>query len=158
VQDLSLDDYDDPNFDPTATLLQDESPYVEVRAAVANTDDPRMPSSTFRAWTIGLIWTILLSGINQALFFRYPTVGIDTVRDKWSPKVILRTDWYGQIVALLLSFPMGKAWARYTPNVSIFGISLNPGPFTIKEHVIIVAMSSIISNGGPAYAVGTDRI
>ena len=92
MQDLSLDDYDDPNFDPTATLLLDESPYVEVRAAVANTDDPKMPSSTFRAWTIGLIWTILLSGINQALFFRYPTVGIDTVRDKWSPKVILRTD------------------------------------------------------------------
>jgi hypothetical protein len=51
---------------------------------------------------------------------------------------------------------MGKAWARYMPNVSIFGISLNPGPFTIKEHVIIVAMSSI--NDGPAYAVGTDRI
>ncbi|KAH9979450.1 hypothetical protein BGW80DRAFT_1455163 [Lactifluus volemus] len=44
VDNLSLDDYDDPNFDPTVTLLTDESPYFEVRAAVANTDDPRMPS------------------------------------------------------------------------------------------------------------------
>jgi OPT oligopeptide transporter protein len=51
---------------------------------------------------------------------------------------------------------MGKAWARYMPNVSIFGISLNPGPFTIKEHVIIVIMSDVY--GGPAYAVGTDLI
>jgi hypothetical protein len=92
VQELSLDDYDDPNFDPTATLLQDESPYVEVRAAVANTDDPRMPSSTFRAWTIGLIWTILLSGINQVLFFRSPTVEISGVRVKQSSKIIPRTD------------------------------------------------------------------
>jgi hypothetical protein len=82
VQELSLDDYDDPNFDPTATLLLDESPYVEVRAAVANTDDPKMPSSTFRAWAIGLIWTILISGINQVLFFRSPTIGIDLVRAK----------------------------------------------------------------------------
>jgi hypothetical protein len=79
VQDLTLDDYDDSNFDPTATLLQDESPYFEVRAAVANTDDPRMLSSTFRAWVIGLIWTVLLSGANQVLFFRSPSVEINLV-------------------------------------------------------------------------------
>jgi hypothetical protein len=36
---------------------------------------------------------------------------------------------------------MGKAWAHYMPNVSIFGISLNPGPFTIKEHVIAMAIT-----------------
>ena len=56
-----------------------------------------------------------------------------------------------QLVLLLLSFPMGKLWARYAPNVSIFGISLNPGPFTVKEHVIITIMSSVGST--PAYAV-----
>ncbi|KAH9979452.1 OPT oligopeptide transporter [Lactifluus volemus] len=124
VDDLSLDDYDDPNFDPTATIFQDESPYFEVRAAVANTDDPRMPSSTFRAWAIGLIWAILIPGIDQVFEFRYPTASIDI------------------IFILLLSLPMGKAWAHYMPNVSIFGISLNPGPFTIKEHVVIVAMAN----------------
>jgi hypothetical protein len=40
-----------------------------------------------------------------------------------------------QIVAQLLSFPMGKAWAKLVPNVKVFGVSLNPGPFSIKEHV-----------------------
>ena len=34
---------EDPNFDPGALLLEDESPYPEVRSAVANTDDPEMP-------------------------------------------------------------------------------------------------------------------
>ena len=46
---------------------------------------------------------------------------------------------------------MGKLWARYVPNVSLFGISLNPGPFTVKEHVIITIMSKI--GATPAYAV-----
>ncbi|KAH9979445.1 hypothetical protein BGW80DRAFT_1557117 [Lactifluus volemus] len=66
VDDFSLDDYDNPNFDPTATLLQDESAYVEVRAAVSNivTDNPRMPSWIFRTWAIGLIWAILLSAMD----------------------------------------------------------------------------------------------
>ena len=41
----------------------------------------------------------------------------------------------------MLSFPIGNAYARYLPNVSFFGIPLNPGPFTIKEHVIITIMA-----------------
>ena len=57
------------------------------------------------------------------------------------------------MVPLLLSYPIGKAWARYLPNVSLFGMSLNPGPFTIKEHVIITIMATV--SDGPAYAVCT---
>jgi hypothetical protein len=44
---ISLYGYDDPNFDPTATLLEDGSPYPEVWSAIANTDDPAMSSSIF---------------------------------------------------------------------------------------------------------------
>jgi OPT oligopeptide transporter protein len=40
------------------------------------------------------------------------------------------------------------------PNISLVGISLNPGPFTIKEHVIVTLIATA---GGPAgYAVGTE--
>ncbi|KAF8493699.1 OPT oligopeptide transporter protein-domain-containing protein [Russula emetica] len=123
AMDTTVDDNDDPNFDPTAPALEDESPYPEVRSAVANTDDPTMPTSTFRAWVIGLIWAVL----------RYPYVSID------------------QFVPMLLSLPIGKAWARYLPNISFFGIPLNPGPFTIKEHVIITIMAGV--GAGPAYAI-----
>jgi OPT oligopeptide transporter protein len=49
---------------------------------------------------------------------------------------------------------MGKAWAYYMPNVSIFGISLNPGPFTIKEHVVAMAMFGV--GATPPYSVGVD--
>ena len=51
---------------------------------------------------------------------------------------------------------MGKLWARYVPKVSIFGISLNPGPFTVKEHVIIYIMSN--TGGVPAYAVSVTPV
>ena len=40
---------------------EDDSPYPEVRAAVANTDDPTIPASTIRAWVLGLIWAIVLA-------------------------------------------------------------------------------------------------
>ena len=73
-------DYDDPNFDPMAFVLEDESPYPEVRSAVSNTDDPSMLSSTFRAWFLGLIWAVLIPGVDQFFFFRYPSVGINEVR------------------------------------------------------------------------------
>lgn len=129
-------DHDDPNFDPTAVALEDESPYPEVRSAVANTDDPTMPSSTFRAWVIGIIWAILIPGVNQFFFFRFPSVTIT------------------QIVPQLLSFPICKAWARYLPNVTLFGLEVNPGPFTIKEHVIVTIMAGV----GAQSAYATDIV
>ena len=51
---------------------------------------------------------------------------------------------------------MGKLWARYVPKVSIFGMSLNPGPFTIKEHVVVIIMTNIGS--GRAYAVSVTLV
>ncbi|KAI0245626.1 hypothetical protein BJV78DRAFT_1365279 [Lactifluus subvellereus] len=69
VDGINLDNYDDPNFDPTGSILQDDSPpYAEVRSAVANTDDPIMPSSTFRAWVVGIILVVLISVVNQVFW------------------------------------------------------------------------------------------
>ncbi|KAF9046946.1 OPT oligopeptide transporter [Hymenopellis radicata] len=114
--------FDDPNIDRSRDFdFDDESPYPEVRSAVANTDDPDMPASTLRVWVIGLIWAIILPGINQFFLFRYPSVFV------------------GGIVAQLMTFPIGRAVARFTPRWKIFGISLNPSPFTVKEHVLITA-------------------
>ncbi|KAI0286278.1 OPT oligopeptide transporter [Russula brevipes] len=136
VDDITIDNFDDPNFDPMAAEVEDESPYPEVRSAVSNTDDPDMPASTLRAWVVGLMWSVFIPGINQFFFFRYPSVTI------------------GAIVPQLLTFPLCKALARYLPNVSIFGMPLNPGPFTIKEHVIITIMAGI----GATSAYATDIV
>ncbi|KAF8063463.1 OPT oligopeptide transporter [Lyophyllum atratum] len=124
----ALPEFDDPNIDKDAALagiLEDDSPYPEVRSAVANTDDPSIPVSTIRSWTLGMIWAILVPGLNQFFFFRYPSVTVTG------------------IVAQLLSFPIGRAWARFMPNVKIFGLELNPGPFSIKEHVLITIMATV---------------
>jgi OPT family small oligopeptide transporter len=131
----ALPEFDDPNLDKDAAIagiLEDDSPYPEVRSAVANTDDPTIPVGTLRAWTLGLFWAIIIPGLNQFFFFRYPAVNVSS------------------IVAQLLTFPLGRAWARWFPNVSLFGIHLNPGPFSIKEHVLITIMAGV--GAGSAYA------
>ncbi|TFK24480.1 OPT oligopeptide transporter [Coprinopsis marcescibilis] len=136
---LALPDFDDPNIDRDAAIqgvLEDDSPYPEVRSAVANTDDPDLPVSTIRAWVLGLAWAILISGLNQFFFFRYPAVTITG------------------IVAQLLIFPMGKLWAKVVPNFKIFGKELNPGPFSIKEHVL----STIMAIVGAYSAYATDIV
>jgi len=122
-KDLTGAGFDDPNLDKEHLSLEDESPYPEVRSAVANTDDPTIPVATLRAWVIGIIWSILIPGLNQFFFFRYPSVTITG------------------IVAQLLSFPIGRAAAAFLPNWSIFGLKLNPGPFTVKEHVLVTVRS-----------------
>ena len=126
-------EFDDPNLDKSALALEDDSPYPEVRSAVANTDDPSIPVSTLRSWVIGLIFAIVMSGLNQFFFFRYPSVTITSV------------------VAQLISFPVVRLWARVVPSVKIFGVAINPGPFTIKEHVLITIMAGV--GAGSAYAV-----
>ncbi|KAG6875988.1 hypothetical protein C0992_001531, partial [Termitomyces sp. T32_za158] len=117
--DITGAQFEDPNLDREHLALEDDSPYPEVRSAVANTDDPDMPVSTLRAWFIGILWAVLIPGVNQFFFFRFPSVTVTG------------------IVAQLLSFPIGRAVAAWVPDWTIFGIRLNPGPFTVKEHVLI---------------------
>ncbi|OJT15535.1 Sexual differentiation process protein isp4 [Trametes pubescens] len=118
-------DFFDPNYDTDITWLEDDSPYPEVRSAVANYDDPSMPVNTLRAWVLGIFWAIIIPGVNEFYYFRYPSIMVTG------------------IVAQLVSFPMGRAWARWMPAVKIFGVSLNPGLFTIKEHVLITIMGGV---------------
>ncbi|KAF8195689.1 OPT oligopeptide transporter [Mycena galopus ATCC 62051] len=137
--DAGVPEFDDPNMYPdegATGLTEDDSPYPEVRSAVANTDDPTIPVSTIRAWTLGLIWAIIVPGLNQFFFFRYPSVTVTG------------------IIAQLLSFPLGRLWARVVPNYKIFGMELNPGPFTIKEHVLVTIMATV----GYSSAYATDII
>ncbi|KZP16413.1 OPT oligopeptide transporter [Athelia psychrophila] len=135
----AIPEFEDPNLDQdeaVAGVLEDDSPYPEVRSAVANTDDPSIPVATIRSWVLGMAWAIIIAGLNQFFFFRYPSVNISS------------------IVAQLLSFPVGRAWAKFMPNVKIFGMSLNPGPFTIKEHVFVTICATV----GAQSAYATDII
>ncbi|KAF8078330.1 OPT oligopeptide transporter [Lyophyllum atratum] len=120
----------------TAIEFDDESPYPEVRAAVASVDDPLMPVNTFRMWFLGLFFTIAVSGTNQLFSLRYPSVFITG------------------IVAQLLALPLGKGLELILPttrfNTLGYVWSFNPGPFSIKEHVCITVMANVVVAG--AYA------
>lgn len=72
---------------------------------------------------------MLLAFINQLFSIRQPSI------------TVLAN------VAQLLSFPLGKLWDKVMPDwgVTLFGsrISLNPGPFNKKEHMLITIMANV---------------
>ncbi|KAK1423781.1 hypothetical protein QVD17_19089 [Tagetes erecta] len=124
---------DEQNPFPSTAIDEDDdgvSPVEEVRLTVTNTDDPTLPVWTFRMWFLGLISCALLSFFNQ--FFSYRT----------EPLVITQT------IVQVATLPIGHFLAAVLPETKFqFGsksFTLNPGPFNMKEHVLI----SIFANGG----------
>ncbi|GJJ72157.1 hypothetical protein EMPS_04514 [Entomortierella parvispora] len=116
---------------------EDDSPIEEVRVTISNTDDPSIPCNTFRMWSLGLLWTCVVSFVNQFFYLRQIQIQL------------------GYAVCALLSLPMGHFMAKVLPtrqwNTFGYKWSLNPGPFSIKEHVLIGTM--VACNTGTAYAV-----
>lgn len=114
---------------------EEDSPYPEVRAAVRNYDED-LPCNTVRAWTIGLFLVIVGASMNTIFSLRSPSISLSS------------------LIAQIIAWPMGHGWAKVMPTrkFSFFGIpwTLNPGPFNIKEHTIIVVMASV--SFGVAYA------
>ncbi|WWC92468.1 OPT family small oligopeptide transporter [Kwoniella dendrophila CBS 6074] len=112
-----------------AILVTENSPYAEVRAVVENTDDPDMPSFTFRTWFIGIIYVVIGAFINQLFVIRQPNITVSSE------------------VAQLLAYPAGKLCEKVFPDWSftLFGKrhSLNPGKFNKKEHMLITIMATV---------------
>ncbi|XP_074275815.1 oligopeptide transporter 4-like [Silene latifolia] len=130
----------DPETPKKGIDEDDISPIEQVRLTVTNTDDPSLPIWTFRMWFMGLLSCALLSFLNQ--FFSYRT----------EPLIIT------QISVQVATLPIGHFMAAVLPTTQ-FRIpgcgsqtfSLNPGPFNIKEHVLI----SIFANAGSAFGYGS---
>lgn len=125
---------------------EEASPIEQVRLTVPTGDDPTLPVWTFRMWTIGLFSCALMSFLNQ--FFSYRT----------EPLIVT------QITVQVASLPIGHFMARVLPSRR-FPVparlgggewSLNPGPFNMKEHVLIsiFANAGYAFGNGNAYAVG----
>lgn len=142
----------------------EQSSYEETLGVILNTDDPNILCLTVRSCICGLLFMILFSVVRQYFAFRV------------SGSVLSSTLIVG------LSYPIGRFLAWILPKRiwfagRRFAFSLNPGPFTMKEHTIIynmVWLSSIdtvplnifsqlhiLSNNGvkdippmPPYAVG----
>lgn len=70
----------------------DNSPYAQVRASVAPTDDVTLSINTPRMWTLSILFAILGSSTNLFFSLRYPSVSITP------------------LIALLLVHPLGLLW------------------------------------------------
>ncbi|KAL9115795.1 MAG: hypothetical protein Q9227_000163 [Pyrenula ochraceoflavens] len=102
-------------------IAGEHSPYAEVRAVVPEVDDPALPVNTLRMWLLGIVFTMLGSGINQFFSLRYPGVHIVA------------------LVAELLAYPIGVFLAKVLPICF-----LNPDrTFNIKEHAVVTIMSNV---------------
>ncbi|KAI2385055.1 hypothetical protein LOY90_006323 [Ophidiomyces ophidiicola] len=117
----------------------EDSPYPEVRAAVRNTDGGEV-ANTVRAWILGIFFVTVGSGLNMFLSMRSPAIT------------------FPSIVVQLLVYPIGCFWAKVAPRTVFhtFGRNwtLNPGPFSIKEHAVITIMANISLD----YAYSTDAL
>ncbi|KAG0240840.1 hypothetical protein BGW41_006595 [Actinomortierella wolfii] len=134
---MTKEKHDDTEQPPVSIDCEEESPIEEVRVTIPNWDDPSLPCNTFRAWFLGIGFAAAIAYVNQFLYMRHTGV------------------YVGHAVTALLSLPLGHLMARTLPTTrySLFGFTftLNPGPFSIKEHVVIGTMTSL--NAFNAYAV-----
>ncbi|KAJ1268282.1 hypothetical protein BS78_07G123400 [Paspalum vaginatum] len=104
-----------------------DHPIEEVRNTVPITDDPSEPCLTFRTWVIGMSSCVMLAFVNEFFNYRSSQLSIGTV--------------LVQIAAL----PIGRLMASTLPERPIrvpltggrLSFSLNPGPFSLKEHCLV---------------------
>ncbi|XP_078430059.1 oligopeptide transporter 7-like [Wolffia australiana] len=117
---------------------EENSPIEQVALTVPVTDDPDTPVLTFRMWVLGTFSCVLLSFLNQFFWYRKEPLSISSVS------------------AQIAVVPLGRLMASSLPSRlffkgSRFEFSLNPGPFNVKEHVLITIFAN--SGAGSVYAI-----
>ncbi|KAH0700153.1 hypothetical protein KY284_014368 [Solanum tuberosum] len=116
----------------------DDSPVEQVALTVPITDDSTLPVVTFRMWVLGSIACFLLSFLNQFFWYRSEPLTITSIS--------------AQIAVVPLGHLMAKGITdRVFFKGSKWEFTLNPGPFNVKEHVLITIFAN--SGAGNPYAI-----
>ncbi|KIY50624.1 OPT superfamily oligopeptide transporter [Fistulina hepatica ATCC 64428] len=102
---------------------------------ISTRDDPSLPSITFRSLFLGIGLSAFASVLATIYTFKPQNASVS------------------QLFVLIIAYVLGEAMASMTPRTSYWKY-INPGPFNIKEHTVIVIMSSTASN----VAVGMEII
>lgn len=117
-----------------------DDPMHLVSKAVPEDDDPTLPALTWRAIAIGSFFCVMGAAISQLFFYKSN-----------SPS-------FSSYFVILVSLPIGKWLARKLPDVAVqvgpWSFELNPGPFSIKEHVLV----AVIASSGATSAYASDII
>ncbi|KAJ3270451.1 hypothetical protein HDV01_007811 [Terramyces sp. JEL0728] len=103
------------------------------KGLILEDDDRNTPTFTIRSVFIGVVFAVFLGTINSITSFRnnYFIIPVSLVN--------------------ILAYPIGVFMASVLPNVNVFGVSLNPGGFSVKEHVIINIIAG--AAGGSPYGL-----
>lgn len=108
-----------------------------VSNVVSLEDDIQATTLSFRVFLLGILLGCTGAAVGQIFFFKSNGIGFNT------------------FLIILVSYPMGKALERLLPHHTIswgnrWSFELNPGRFTLKEHLLIGVLASGAS--GSAYA------
>ncbi|XP_021857147.2 oligopeptide transporter 7-like isoform X2 [Spinacia oleracea] len=117
---------------------EENSPVEQVAMTVPTTDDPDLPVLTFRMWVLGTLSCVVLSFLNQFFWYRKEPLSITAIS------------------AQIAVVPLGQWMALRLPTRPIlrgtrWEFSLNPGPFNVKEHVLITIFAN--AGAGSVYAI-----
>ncbi|OZJ06025.1 hypothetical protein BZG36_01101 [Bifiguratus adelaidae] len=120
-----------------AEILTDEAQgvfsYLDlIHSTIPELDDPNMPLFTLRTVVLGVGLAAFGAVLQEIYYFK--------------PQVVLISPLFIQIIGYVL----GNAMAKVIPKSRFF----NPGPFTIKEHVVI----SITATSAAASAFATELL
>ncbi|ORX39348.1 OPT oligopeptide transporter protein-domain-containing protein [Kockovaella imperatae] len=104
---------------------------------VPATDDPTLPTLTLRVLLIGSFFCLLGASASQIFYFKSNAPS------------------FSSYFIILATYPLGHGLAneRFIPRGQRFlGLELNPGPFSIKEAILV----SVLASSGATSAYATD--
>lgn len=117
---------------------EENSPVKQVALTVSTEDDTCLPVLSFRMWVLGTLSCVLLSFLNQFFWYRTEPLSITAISAQIAVVPL------GQLMAAKLT---DRVFFKSTP----LEFTLNPGPFNVKEHVLITIFAN--SGAGSVYAI-----
>lgn len=128
-------EYED-GFDDNDPRVKDIPPYV--RRIVSYSDDPTLPTLTFRYFLLSIVFVV--PGAFLSMMSHYRTT--------YAPYSV----FFVQIASSYVGAWLAKVLPAWTVRLPFtrWCFSLNPGPFSVKEHVLI----TITAASGATYNLG----
>ncbi|WAQ88485.1 hypothetical protein PtA15_9A612 [Puccinia triticina] len=139
LQQVLADNEDDLNFPAhlldraTEALQPGVPPETVLEIAAAIRAELKLGLENSPMWTIGIFLVFLGTGLNQFFTPRLPSISLSIT--------------FAQLVA----YPLGCFMARVLPakmfRIAGYEFTLNPGPFNMKEHMLISIMANVSFGG-----------
>ncbi|KAJ5645496.1 Oligopeptide transporter [Penicillium longicatenatum] len=113
---------------------------LQVRQIINLTDDPTLPTITFRYFVLSALFVIPGAFLSQMSHFRTTSAPYSVFF------VQIACHYVGHFLAKIL-----PAWTVHLPGTS-WSFNLNPGPWSIKEHVLVTVTAASGATYNLAYA------